>query len=875
MSADSRTDPHTSQPADAGDAPASFELVWTADGGVGDGGWDLPERFELARDLGDTPLGPVFVVRDSTRGGAALRLEIAASSIAPTDAQRTALEEALRAAARVESEYVARCLEVGRLGDGRVFALREHVAGESLAQRLAREGVLHPSHALEVARQVARALEALHGAGLAHGGVCARSVWLAAHAPKSDANPFGVRVQLLEAGAARRELGEGPDADLRALGELLGAMLGPEPRAAARGEAALALAQALRADGASAYANAEQVRRALDELLATPLASAAPREERRPRTAAAATAAATSAHSEPAAAPARSLAFKIAVAAAVIGFSSAGWFAWKRDGAVQAAERSAADARMQFERAETELKQRADALGAELANSKQSLERLSGELAAAQQVARDDRASAERELASVRGELERERERATQLAQGLESTRGELRTAQLRLEESLGRSDPSMRAARGLDAALALLESGQAAQARRQAQLLESEGLFGARQHFTSTLAEGFEALERFAASRGADELDKADVGAVLLAERALAQAREQRAAFAADSAEWIGLDLVDAPGAERGARVDATLARLNEATQAAQRERDALHERDWSALAGGALAQDPARAFRHAERFACEHLDEFGARFVREVRAKALIGEGLDVGRLASFEQLGAWAARVRDGVVHLPDDLARDLRLLADAQRWYDRDESNDAGLDFSAVRVTAFPTPRKAWRDELALQWRLSDAESGFPLKQGQRAWRVSIDPSGQREWWRESVEGADGTGLRVRRARFSADGRTALGEGVLRIERRGQSYAIAGSTLPLLDLRAHGESVMVAATPLDPAAEAPAGLGLSPQLASQLRSAAERDACLVYTQGAVRRWISPRLGLVREETQTPEGVATTQLVGLEQQ
>lgn len=868
MTAEPRSDPRTSSSADAGDASTSFELVWTADGGVGDGGWDLPERFELARDLGDAPLGPVFVVRDTTRGGAALRLEIASSSATPTDAERAALEEALRAAARVESEYVARCVEVGRLGDGRVFALREHSAGESLAERLAREGALHPDHALEIGRQLARGLEALHGAGLAHGALGARSVWLASHAPKTDANPFGVRVQLLDSGAARRALGEGPDADLRSVGELLAAMLGARRNDSARSEAAHALAEALRADGASAFASAEQVRRALDELLVRPLASDTHRETHAPR--------ATQRLSSDAraAAPERTLAFKIAVAAAVIGLSSAAWLAWKRDGAVQAAEKSAADARTQFERAQHESKQRIDALGAELSNAQQALERASGELAATRESARNELAASEGELGRTRTELESERQRATQLAQGLETTREQLRSAQSRLEESLGRSDPSIRAARGLDAALALIEDGQAAQALRQAQLLESEGLFGPRQHFVSSLAAGFDGLERFAASRGADPVATADVGAVAEAERALALAREQRALFTEDSSAWLGMELVDAPAKTRVERIDGALARLGDGVQSGLRERAALHERDWAAILGASGLQDPVRAFRHAERFTCEHLDELCLRFAREVRARTLVDDGLDVGRLASFDQLGQWAARVRRGEVRLPDDLARDLRLLADAQRWYDQDESNDADLGFAELRATGHATPRKAWRDELALQWQLAGEASSFPLRVGQRAWRVSIDPSGQREWWRESVEGVDGLGLKLRRARFSADGRTALGEGVLRIERRGDIFAIAGSTLPLIDLRAHGESVKVSATPIEAAVELPEALGATPDLEAQLRSAAERDACLVYTQGAVRRWFSPRLGLVREETRTSEGVAVTQLVGLEQ-
>lgn len=849
----------------------SFEVLWTAEGGLGDGGWDLPERFELLRDLGDGLLGPVFVVRDAAQGDRRVRLEITESAHAPAETDRAALEESLRAASRVESPHVVRCLEVGRLADGRVFALREHDDGETLAERIAREGALHPSQALEIASQCLRGLESLHEAGLTHAGLSAQSVWLASQPHKSDDNPFGVAARLLDVGSSRRALGDGPQSDLRAVGELLAAMLGDPDNGSARQDAARSLADSLRADGAPLFASAEQVRIALEALLTSPRRSGlspAPLVAQSDGSRAQRDALRSDASPAPA-----QRGLQVALAAAALGCVAVGWFAWQRNRQVEAAERAVAGERRRVAELESSSSSRIDALASQLSKLELELAQRRSELEAAQRREQDLRSESERAASEARANVERGQAEVTRLTRELERDSDALRVARLRLETTVALTDGHVRAARGLETVLSHALAGRGAQARGHALLLESEGLFGSRTTFVSSLAAASEGLERFEASRAAgndDALDMAGVGDALAA---LDKATAELSAFLDEAAPWIEVELVDVRASARGRRVEAAVEQLRERASRAQSERAALHERDWAVIASAPGLQDPTHAFRHADRFSCEHLGELGARFARDLRVRVLSGDALDVGRLHNFRQLGAWAARVQRGDTRLPDELARELTLLSDAQRWYDLNPENDDGLDFSQLSADGRGSERKSWREELALQWRLSRQSSSFPLRAGQRAWRRAVDPSGRVEWWLDSVDGVEGATLRLRRARFAEDGRTPLGEGVLRIEHDDSRVVISGSTLPLVDLRAHGDAVRVCATPSPEAVDAPAELGLSPQALERVRDDAKRDTCLIYIQGDTRRWISPRLGLVREETRTADGVAVTQLVGLE--
>ncbi len=68
----------------------------------------------------------------------------------------------------IGSASVPRCFELGRLPDGRPFAIMELVRGETLDRYLARTGPLAIGDALELLREIALVLAEVHAAGVVH-----------------------------------------------------------------------------------------------------------------------------------------------------------------------------------------------------------------------------------------------------------------------------------------------------------------------------------------------------------------------------------------------------------------------------------------------------------------------------------------------------------------------------------------------------------------------------------------------------------------------------------------------------------------------------------------------------------------------------------
>ncbi len=835
-------DPSPSQPSRPDDQPERYELVWR----VGDdesGAWDLPARFELVRDLGDGPGGPMFVVRDSQRAGALLRIEVLARTKGLSNVERDALQARIEAAARVSCAQLPTLLEVGRLPDGRMHLLSEHVEGENATSRLAREGQLHAVHALELVRQVLLALRALHGAGLAHGELGASSVWLAHQVRKSDDNPFGVRALLLGAAFSQAATGATAREDLRKLGALLATLLGPESRQSDVARDAHALARSLTTLEEGSSADAAQALAAVEQLLA-PLAR--PREQ---------------------ATTARML--RWTAAAVGVGCVALGWSAWTQRTRAAESEQQARIDRERFEQAQQDALGRIDLLRGELASGETALRRQLDELEGALVRSDDLRARTERIEALTKEQLERERARAASLESDLAARGAALAAAREELSAALSRSEFAVRAARGLDATLANFEAGDGARARARALALEAEGLFGARNEFVSTLAAALESLAEYERSRESQEAGELNIEAVDGAVRALARAHAQREAFLADATPWLDLALSDAPARARRERLDEAFEALRQRAQVASVERELAHERDLFVLRSDPTHETLERAFAHAARFDCGHLDEFGKQFVRELREWVASNGAIDARRLQSRRELASWAERARRGEVSLTSDLARDLELLDAARRWYGAEPLLD-GQRALARSAEGF-VDGSPWRQQLALQWALEEALAQ-PAALGSETWRVDLDPSGRREWWRERIEAQEGDVQVLRRTRFDADGRTALGEARLRLEVNASRMRWVGARTALLDVRALGQNVWVDRTPQVDALDAPIALELDPDALRTVRESAAGEPCLVFRQGEIERWVSPRLGLVREQVNLPEGLAITQLVAL---
>lgn len=120
-------------------------------------------RFELTGPLGAGPFGEVWQARHRETGEPVaikfLRAEVAA--LAPR------FLDDVRALAPLSDAGVARLRDGGVLGDGRAYLIAELVAGESLAQRIAR-GRASQTQIAEAGQQIARALAAAQGVGAAH-----------------------------------------------------------------------------------------------------------------------------------------------------------------------------------------------------------------------------------------------------------------------------------------------------------------------------------------------------------------------------------------------------------------------------------------------------------------------------------------------------------------------------------------------------------------------------------------------------------------------------------------------------------------------------------------------------------------------------------
>ena len=143
----------------------------------------------LLERIGAGALGEVYRARDVVHGRTVAVRRVPAA-VAADPERSAALERACEAAAALSHPNVALLYRWGR-ADGQLFIAQEFVPGQTLAQ-LAGGGALNPRRAVEIAIELAGALDAVHAAGLVHGDVRPGNVIVT---PKGH-------VKLLDAGLA-------------------------------------------------------------------------------------------------------------------------------------------------------------------------------------------------------------------------------------------------------------------------------------------------------------------------------------------------------------------------------------------------------------------------------------------------------------------------------------------------------------------------------------------------------------------------------------------------------------------------------------------------------------------------------------------------
>ncbi len=184
----------------------------------------LGSAFTLQRELGGGGMSRVFVARDETLGRDVVVKVLAPELAEGLSAERFTRE--IRLAARLQHPHIVPLLAAGTMTGGLPYYTMPFVEGESLRQRLAREGELPAAQAVSILRDVLRALAYAHEKGVVHRDVKPDNVMLSGGS--ATVTDFGV------ARAVSESVTSGDATTLTRLGVALGtpAYMAPEQAAA-------------------------------------------------------------------------------------------------------------------------------------------------------------------------------------------------------------------------------------------------------------------------------------------------------------------------------------------------------------------------------------------------------------------------------------------------------------------------------------------------------------------------------------------------------------------------------------------------------------------------------------------------------------------
>src|SRR5512143_3856739 len=110
-------------------------------------------------------MGEVYHARD-TRLDRTVALKVLPAACATEPTLRARFEREAHAISALQHPHICTLHDVGEQ-DGRTYLVMEHLVGETLAERL-RKGPLPLPQVLEVATQIAEALDAAHKRGIVH-----------------------------------------------------------------------------------------------------------------------------------------------------------------------------------------------------------------------------------------------------------------------------------------------------------------------------------------------------------------------------------------------------------------------------------------------------------------------------------------------------------------------------------------------------------------------------------------------------------------------------------------------------------------------------------------------------------------------------------
>jgi serine/threonine protein kinase len=180
--------------------------------------------YRVLKLLGEGGMGMVFQAEDpQLQRQVALKVMRPGTAATPSARERF-LREA-RAAAALEDEHIVPIYHVGQDREMPFLAM-QLLKGESLDERLRREGSLPPAEVMRIGQEIARGLAAAHERGLIHRDIKPSNLWLHER-PGEPGKAPRFQAKVLDFGLARSV---GTEGQLTQLGDILGtpAYMSPE-----------------------------------------------------------------------------------------------------------------------------------------------------------------------------------------------------------------------------------------------------------------------------------------------------------------------------------------------------------------------------------------------------------------------------------------------------------------------------------------------------------------------------------------------------------------------------------------------------------------------------------------------------------------------
>lgn len=160
-------------------------------------GRTLGDRWVLRRRLGAGGMGAVYLA-DDLRGGIAAAVKVVKRELLDDAEARARFSREADALRRLDHPCIVRFLDTGEGGELRYIAM-ELLEGQTLKSRLAARGAMPWRETLPILRDVVRALDAAHAAGLIHRDLKPENVFLVDTLGAPRDHP----VKLLDFGVAR------------------------------------------------------------------------------------------------------------------------------------------------------------------------------------------------------------------------------------------------------------------------------------------------------------------------------------------------------------------------------------------------------------------------------------------------------------------------------------------------------------------------------------------------------------------------------------------------------------------------------------------------------------------------------------------------